>query len=188
MPITTQWSYWKYMISLAIYNLVQGTCSLFHFTEEETEGPREAHGLPEFKCFRSQDFWVFCLHTPHLPPSGSSSLLRGLGQGQPLVEEASQEAVTNGCLWGDCGAGSGDWRGRQASRVLSLSLSPCALLALPFLPILPQSLPGSGPLRTFLAKRHVYGLHDCHSGHRASFGTILSTEERATFPSPVLLR
>ena len=61
------------MISLAIYNLVQGTCSLFHFTEEETEGPREAHGLPEFRCFRSQDVWVFCLHTPRLLPSGSSS-------------------------------------------------------------------------------------------------------------------
>ena len=57
------------MISLAIYNLVQGTCSLFHFTEEETEGPREA----KFRCFRSQDFWVFCLHTPRLLPSGSSS-------------------------------------------------------------------------------------------------------------------
>ena len=101
MPITTQWSYWKDMISLALWYLVQGTCSLFHFTEEETEGPREAHGWPEFRCFRSQASWVFSFHTPRLLPSGSSSLLRGLGQGWLLVEEASREAVTNGCLWGD---------------------------------------------------------------------------------------
>ena len=73
---------------------------------------------------------------------------------------------------------------RRAGFSLSLSLSPCALLALPLLPILPQSLLGSGPLRTFLAKSHLGGLHDCHRGHRASFGTILYCPERKGQPPP----
>lgn len=64
--------------------------------------------------------------------------IEGLGTSQPVVGEASWEAVTNGCLRSDHSAGLGDWAGRQESRFLS----QLCWLCLPF-PIPSPFLPGS---------------------------------------------
>lgn len=108
------------------------------------EGPREAHGLPELRCFRGQAKTSGSSASSHLICSFLGAVLcwgawdtAGLCWGKPAGRwwQMAVYEVTMVLLRG---------LERKAGEQVSLSPSPCASLALPFLLHSP-SLPAGGP-------------------------------------------